>query len=95
MIRWAPEAADDLASAVQFVRARNPRAARRLGEGILQLVEQLGRGDLDGPLVTLRTGEQVQSWPLPPYRVYYRREQETLTVLRVFHQARLPIVREK
>lgn len=95
MIRWAPEAAEDLASAVEFVRARNPRAARRLGEGVLHLVEQLDRRDFDGPLVTLRTGEQVRSWPLPPYRVYYQREHDTLTVLRVFHQARQPIVRDE
>jgi plasmid stabilization system protein ParE len=35
----------------------------------------------------------VRSWPLPPYRIYYRRRDGFLDVMRVYHQARRPLTK--
>jgi plasmid stabilization system protein ParE len=40
-----------------------------------------------------RGGDKVRSWPAPPFRIYYRRESETLIVLRVYHSSRRPLAR--
>jgi len=46
-----------------------------------------------GPSRCSPTGEVVRSWPVPPVRIYYQRGDDELTVLRIYHQARLPLTR--
>ena len=54
---------------------------------------RLDEGLFEGPEQRLRGGMLVRSWPLPPYRIYYRRRDGFLDVMRVYHQARKPITR--
>jgi plasmid stabilization system protein ParE len=72
---------------------RNPAAAGALKDQLIGTIEQLARGDFDGPEVQLRSGRSVRSWPVPPYRIYYQRTADMLRVVRIYHQARRPIVR--
>jgi plasmid stabilization system protein ParE len=89
----APQARQDLHSAVSYLLDRNPSAAAALKNHLIGTIEQLARGDFDGPEIQLRSGRWVRSWPVPPYRIYYQRTADALRVLRVYHQARRPIVR--
>jgi plasmid stabilization system protein ParE len=92
-IVWSPEAADDLETAVQYLAERNPVASARVAMGILALIERLAVEPIVGPEHVLASGERVRGWPYPPFRVYYQRKDEVLSVLRVYHQRRFPIVR--
>ena len=91
--RISKEAVEDLAAAVEYLAERNLRAAKQLVTGILDLAAQLDEGIFEGPEQKLRSGMLVRSWPLPPYRIYYRRHDGVLEVMRVYHQARNPITR--
>jgi plasmid stabilization system protein ParE len=64
-----------------------------LVEDVAALAERLARGDFDGPEQRLKSGLLVRSWPFPPYRLYYRRRDSVLEVMRVYHQARRPITK--
>jgi plasmid stabilization system protein ParE len=92
-IVWSPEAAADLEAAVEYLAARNPRAATGLATGVLNLIERLAIEPIDGPLHTLISGQTVHGWPFPPFRIYYQRETNTLLVVRIYHQKREPIAR--
>ena len=93
-IEFAPEAVDDLAGAIEYLQARSPRAAAATAEIVFGAIDKLAAGEFEGPERRLRsTGERVRSWPVPPYRIYYRREPEAFFVLRVHHGRRDPISR--
>jgi plasmid stabilization system protein ParE len=92
-IYFSPEAEADLASVVRYLSERNPTAAAELGRRVFALLDRLAGGEFEGSEQTLHTGEVVRSWPVPPLRVYYQRHGEALWVLRIYHQARPPIVR--
>jgi plasmid stabilization system protein ParE len=92
-ITIAPEAVDDLEATVEHIAAHNPRAAAGLARRVFDMIDRLAEGILDGPEQELTTGERARSWPVPPLRIYYQREPGRLIVLRIYHQARKPIVR--
>jgi hypothetical protein len=92
-IRFAKQAAKDLDAAIAFWRERRPDLPFTLVDDVITLAGQIAKGEFEGPELTLKTGLIVRSWPLPPYRVYYRRRDGVLEVLRVYHQARRPIAR--
>jgi plasmid stabilization system protein ParE len=72
---------------------RNPAAAGKLATAVLDLVEWLASSAVQGSSHTLRTGEIVRGWPLPPFRIYYQRAEHSLRVVRIYHQKRKPIAR--
>jgi toxin ParE1/3/4 len=86
-----PRAFDDLAAMVGYVARDNPAAAARLVDRVFEVIDLLAEGGLDGPLSTLRSGVQVRSWPIPPLRIFYRRDADELHVLRIYHQSRRPL----
>ncbi len=90
-ILFGPEAEADFRALIEFLHARNPAAAAALGDRIFAVIDQLAAGDFDGPEQTLRTGESVRSWPVPPVRVYYHRHATSLWIARIYHQSRPPL----
>ncbi|MBN2576782.1 MAG: type II toxin-antitoxin system RelE/ParE family toxin [Deltaproteobacteria bacterium] len=64
-----------------------------LVDEVIILAERLARGEFDGPEQRLKIGLVVRSWPLPPYRLFYRRRDGVLEVMRIYHHARRPITR--
>lgn len=93
-VELAPEAVADLAALVEYLHQRNSQAAATTADGIFSVIDQLAAREFEGPECELRrTRERVRSWPVRPYRIYYRREGDTLVVLRVYHSARRPIAR--
>ena len=68
-------------------------AASELADHIFKIIDRLAQNELDGPEQTLVSGEVVQSWPVPPVRIYYQRRAGAFWVLRIYHQAQAPIAR--
>jgi toxin ParE1/3/4 len=87
----SPAARRDISAALQYLAGENPLAARRLIDRLDQVLQQLADGSLRGPSVRLRRGGQAHRWPIPTFRLYYRRTEDQLFVLRIYHGARRPI----
>lgn len=93
-VQLAPEAVDDLTAAIEYLNEKSPRAAVAMANAVFEAIEKLAGKEFEGPERELRsTGERVRSWPVRPYRIYYRREAEVFVVLRIHHAARRPITR--
>lgn len=76
-----------------YLAERSPAAAARLDEDIQRCIGRLAAQEFDGPVSRLKSGAQVRSWPVPPFRVYYQRLTGEVLIVRVYHQARRPITR--
>ncbi len=92
-VHFAPQAEADFAAIIEYLAERNPAAAIALGERIFSVIDKLACEEFDGPEQSLVSGEGVRSWSVPPVRVYYQRQPSAFWVLRIYHQARRPIVR--
>lgn len=91
-VRFAPEALEDLEAAVDFLLAEGAEeAARDLVERTIELASRLAQREFEGPEQTLPGGRVVRSWPLRPFRLYYRWRGADLEVVRVYHQRRDPL----
>ncbi len=86
-ISFSPEADVDFANAIEYLAERNKTAANELGRRIFAILDKLAAGDFEGPQETLRSGELVRSWPVPPLRIYYQRRGDGLWIVRLDHQA--------
>lgn len=91
IIRLSPLAGEDLRQAYEHVARANHEAADRMLARIVEVVAILASGAVEGRDVRLRDGRRVRAWPVPPYRIYYRRGTEVFEIVRVYHQARRPI----
>ena len=89
----SPPARDDLKQAYDRIAQDNPEAADRVLARIVDVIGTLASGGVEGREVRLRDGRQVHTWPVPPYRIYYRKSADVFEVVRVYHQARRPIER--
>ena len=89
----APKAREDLRETYEYIARDNREAADRVLARIVEVIGMLASGAVEGREVTLRDGRRVQTWPVPPYRIYYRKRGEVFQVVRVYHQARQPIER--
>jgi len=89
----APKARDDIREAYEYIQKDNPEAADRVLAHIVEIIGMLASGVMAGQEVLLRDGRRVHTWPVPPYRIYYRKSSEVFQVVRVYHQARRPIER--
>jgi plasmid stabilization system protein ParE len=92
-VTYTEEAVADIVEAITYLNERNPTAATKLDADIARCVERLADRQFEGPVSRLRSGAVVRSWGLPPFRIYYQRHPGELLILRVYHQARRPIVR--
>ena len=92
-VLFAPEAEEDFTALIGYLAERNPTAAAELGRKIFSTIDKLAERHFNGPETTLETGEIVQSWAVPPVRLYYQRHDNAIWIVRIYHQARPPIVR--
>jgi plasmid stabilization system protein ParE len=92
-VTYSEEAIADILDAIAYLHERNPIAAANLDAEIAKCVEHLAANEFDGPVSRLRSGSIVQSWPVPPFRVYYQRRPNELLIVRVYHQMRRPVTR--
>lgn len=87
----APQAREDLREAYDYIHKDNPHAADRILAHIVEIIGMLASEAVMGRDVVLRDGRRVKTWPVPPYRIYYRVSGQELQVIRVYRQARHPI----
>ena len=92
-VTYTEEAIADIVEAIAYLNERNPTAAANLDAEIERCIERLADREFDGPVSRLRSGAVVQSWAVPPFRIYYQRHSDKLLVVRVYHQTRRPITR--
>jgi plasmid stabilization system protein ParE len=92
-ITYTEEAVADLVEAISYLNDRNPTAATKLDLEIAACIERLAGREFDGPVSRLRSGRIVQSWAVPPFRIYYQRHPDELLVVRVYHMARRPVAK--
>ena len=85
-VRWADEAAVDLVEIIDYIEQRDPIAAARLHDDIVQTVERLGFGPfLYRPGRVPGTREAVVR---PNFLIVYRIGDGVIDVLRVLHARR-------
>jgi plasmid stabilization system protein ParE len=92
-VTYTEEAIADLLDALGYLSQHSPQAASRLDHEVSRCIGSLAERKFDGPMAQLRSGAVVQSWPVPPFRIYYQRLVDELLIVRVLHQARRPITR--
>lgn len=96
MILFSKDARTDLRSILQYLGERSAQAAAKVDARINQTLVDLDARLYDGPPVKMLTdGRRAQSWPVRPYRIYYRRQGRTVLVLRIYDERRRPIARRQ
>jgi plasmid stabilization system protein ParE len=90
-LQFSLAAERDLADVVRYLVERRSHAAHVLSQRVFTVMDKLVSGQMEGPQQTLKTGEVVHSWPVPPLRIYYQRRDEVLWIVRIYHQAREPL----
>jgi plasmid stabilization system protein ParE len=83
----------ELSATTAMIAEDSPRTAERLSARVFDIITRLADAELEGPEVVLRTGQRARSWPVPPFRIYYRRTPSELVVLRIYHHARQPLTK--
>lgn len=87
---WTESAIADLDSICTYIAADDPRAAERVGRGILEHVELLARFPFIGPTYPLRSSGPVREIVFRrTYRIFYAVSERTraVEVLCVWHGA--------
>jgi plasmid stabilization system protein ParE len=92
-VTYTEEAVADIVEAITYLNERSPTVAVKLDADIVRCIERLADRQFEGPVSRLRSGAVVRSWGVPPFRIYYQRHADELVIVRVYHQARKPIVR--
>ena len=93
-VTWSPEAVDDFEAAVDYLLEHNPDAASGFAARLLSVIDTPVDGRFDGPRRRLSSGETVRTWGMRPYRIYYRRDSEALSILHIHQQRAAPIAEE-
>ncbi len=89
-IRWTPAAADDLESIINYAAGRDPQAAERLAESIIDHIEILRTFPRIGPRYKKRASGDVREILCGMYRVFYRVNErlQYVEILTILHGAR-------
>jgi plasmid stabilization system protein ParE len=90
-VTYTEEAVADIVEAITYLNERSPTAAAKLDADIARCIERLADREFEGPVSRLRSGAVVRSWCVAPFRIYYQRHSDELSILRVYHQKRRPI----
>jgi len=85
-IRWSPEAADDLESAIQRILDDNPTAARRIAQIIYEGIGALTTFPNRGRVGRVEGTRELVFAPLP-FIAVYRVKGEFVEIARVIHGA--------
>lgn len=85
-VKYSPESIKDLQRVVDFVESKNPYAARRIAIDLQEGVSRLKQFPLIGlPVVKAPDPEKIRDLYVGNYTVRYLIDDNTLYVLRVWH----------
>ena len=85
---WAPLAEDQVAEAFSYIAAERPAAALKWFDRIVHKTESLSALPDQGRMVPEAQRQSIREVLVNPYRVVYRREDETVVILTVQHERR-------
>ena len=88
LVRWTPQAADDLQAIYDFIARDSPHYAQLTVEDILAAIDRLERFPLMGRQVPERQRDDLLELIKPPYRIVYR-VGEVVKILTIFRASRL------
>ena len=88
IVRWTPQAADDLQAIYDFIARESPHYAQLTVEGIIAAIDRLKQFPLMGRHVPESGREDLRELIKPPYRIVYRTG-EAIKILTIFRGSRL------
>ena len=84
LIRWTPEASDQLEAPAKHIQQDNPTAARNIAQAVIDRIEQLATFPGIGRPGEVKGTRELVS---PPYVVVYRYTEEIVEILYIWHGA--------
>ena len=85
-VRYSPESIEDLQRVVDFVEVKNPYAARRIAIDLQEGVSRLKQFPQIGlPVIKAPDPEKIRDLYVSDYTVRYLITDETIYILRVWH----------
>jgi toxin ParE1/3/4 len=87
-VRWSLRSAEDLERIHERIDLDSPHYAALVIHRILNSVERLAAFPESGRIVPELGGSEVREVILPPYRIVYRVQTESVEIVTVFHSAR-------
>lgn len=88
VVRWTPQAEDDLQAIYDFIARDSEHYAKLVVEQILAAVDSIEQFPLIGRHIPERPREDLRELIKPPYRIVYRVGEEA-HILTVFRASRL------
>lgn len=88
-VRWAEQAAADLAAIKEFIGHDSPALAQAVVSRLYRAVGQLETFPDSGREIPERRDSEFRELIRPPYRIAYHRGATTVEILTVFHSSRL------
>jgi toxin ParE1/3/4 len=88
-IAWTRKSREDLRTIRDYIRLDSPQRATQFVERLIASTARLKKHPLIGELVTDLPGGDVRQILHGTYRILYRVERSRVSVLRVYHAARL------
>jgi addiction module RelE/StbE family toxin len=88
VVRWTPQAANDLQAIYDFIARDSPHYAQLTVEDILAAIDRLGQFPLMGRRIPERPRDDLRELIKPPYRIVYR-VSEVVKILTIFRASRL------
>ena len=89
LVRWTPQAVDDLRAIREFIGRDSPRYGRLVVERLFDATQRLEAFPLSGRVVPELGREDVREIIQGEYRIVYRLEGETAELITVFRSSRL------
>ncbi len=72
----SPKAVGDLETIVRYISLSNPIAARKVGQSLLEKIQELSQFPLKGQKVPEFDSPDIRQLVLKPYRIVYRVEED-------------------
>lgn len=88
-VRWTDQAVDDLQAIRQFIERDSPRYGRLVAERLYQATSRLEVFPRSGRIVPELGRDDLREIIVGEYRIVYRLEPDTVTLLTVFRSSRL------
>jgi toxin ParE1/3/4 len=85
---WTAEALDDLDSICSSIRREVPAASARFARAVFEAADRLILFPLSGGVVPERRRPELRELIVGSYRIFYRFENDVVSILRIRHGAR-------
>jgi plasmid stabilization system protein ParE len=88
-VRWTPQAARDMEGITEFIAVDSEYYASLFAMDVLAAVERLSVFPMSGRIVPETADREIREIILGNYRIVYRVRHDKVTILTVYHGARL------